>query len=153
MRAGRGFLPAVLRLVCCVRLIVRMWTVGVDEIKIDPKSGMPVWVQLRNRLLYLIASGYYPVGSQLPTLHGLATQLSINYNTVNKVYQSLMRDGLVESRRGCGTIVISSTMEGRTSPATTAELLTEEYLEKLAELGLTPEDALVLVRDKTGRSA
>ena len=121
-----------------------------EDFKIDPKSGMPVWVQLRNRLLYLITSGYYQVGDQLPTLHSMATQLSINYNTVNKVYQSLERDGLIESRRGKGTIVVSTSPEGRAAPVTTAELLADEYLEKLSELGLTPSDAVALIERKAG---
>ena len=117
----------------------------MEDFKIDPKSGMPIWVQLRNRLLFLITSGYYEVGDQLPTLHNMATQLSINYNTVNKVYQSLERDGLIESRRGFGTVVVCTKVEGQKSPATTAELLTVEYLDKMADLGLTTLDVVALI--------
>lgn len=117
----------------------------MENIRIDTKSGMPVWIQLRNRLLFLITSGCYQIGDQLPTLHNMATQLSINYNTVNKVYQSLERDGLIESRRGKGTVVVSNSLEGRATPASTAELLTDEYLEKLVELGLLPSDALSMI--------
>ena len=114
---------------------------------------MPVWVQLRNRLLFLITSGHYQVGDQLPTLHSMATKLAINYNTVNKVYQSLERDGLIESRRGRGTVVVSISPEGRTSPVTTAELLADEYLEKLAELGLAPRDAVALIERRAASAS
>ena len=125
----------------------------MEDISIDPKSGMPVWVQLRNRLLFLITSGHYKVGDQLPTLHSMATRLSINYNTVNKVYQSLERDGLIESRRGRGTIVVSNSPEGRSAPVATAELLTDEYLEKLGELGLTVADALAMITRRVGSAS
>lgn len=120
----------------------------MDDFKIEPKSGIPIWVQLRNRLIYLITSGYYQVGEQLPTLHSMATQLSINYNTVNKVYQSLERDGYIESRRGCGTIVVDAAPDGQTTGASTADLLTDEYFEKLSELGITPSEAVELVSKK-----
>ena len=31
----------------------------VALIEVDERSGIPIWVQLRNRLMYLIDSGHY----------------------------------------------------------------------------------------------
>ena len=39
-----------------------------------------MWVQLRNRFVYLIKTGYYEPGEQLPSVRSLAADLSINYN-------------------------------------------------------------------------
>ena len=54
-----------------------------DSFSIDKKSDIPIWVQLKQRLAYLIASGTYKPGDQLPNVRELAVQLDINYLTVN----------------------------------------------------------------------
>ena len=38
-------------------------------------------------------------------MRGLASEISINYNTVNKAYLSLVSDGYLESTRGRGVFV------------------------------------------------
>ena len=68
--------------------------------EIDESSGLPVWVQLRNRFVYLIKTGHYQPGDQLPSVRTLAAEAAINYNTVSKVYINLEHDGYVESVRG-----------------------------------------------------
>ena len=70
------------------------------QITIDENSGSPIWLQLRNRLIYLITSGSYAVGDKLPTMREMAVELGINYNTVSKVYQDIERDGYIVSKRG-----------------------------------------------------
>jgi GntR family transcriptional regulator len=124
----------------------------MDDFAIDEKSGIPVWVQLRNRLLFLITSGYYAVGDQLPTVHKMAIMLKINYNTVNKVYQGLERDGYIVSRRGQGTFVTE--FEGMAAGATgsTTDLITDEYLAKMKELGLTPQDVTQLIEKRLAQA-
>ena len=73
--------------------------------EIDESSGLPVWVQLRNRFVYLIKTGHYQPGDQLPSVRTLAAEAAINYNTVSKVYVNLESDGYVESVRGRGVFV------------------------------------------------
>ena len=65
--------------------------------EVDPASDLPLWVQLRNRIAYLINDGTLAPGDKLPTVRGLASGISINYNTVNKAYLSLVSDGYLES--------------------------------------------------------
>ena len=65
--------------------------------ELDEHSGIPIWIQLRNRLMYLIDSGYYATGDRLPTVRALAADLNVNYHTVNKVYTSLEHDGYISS--------------------------------------------------------
>jgi GntR family transcriptional regulator len=118
----------------------------MDDFAIDEKSGIPVWVQLRNRLLFLITSGHYQVGDQLPTVHKMAILLKINYNTVNKVYQGLERDGYIVSRRGQGTFVTEFTEKEDGTPGSTASLITDEYLSRMKSIGLTASDITELVQ-------
>ncbi|MBR3257359.1 MAG: GntR family transcriptional regulator, partial [Eggerthellaceae bacterium] len=51
---------------------------------IDYDNGLPVWIQVKNRIAYLIGSGEFAVGEKLPTVRELAIRLDISYNTVNR---------------------------------------------------------------------
>jgi len=60
-----------------------------------------------------IASGRLRVGDQLPTVRQLAVDLSVNANTIARVYSDLERDGVIETRRGVGSFVAMGRAEAR----------------------------------------
>ncbi len=109
-------------------------------IEIDEKSSIPIWLQLKNRFIYLITSGYYKPGDQLPTVRGLAADVEVNYNTVSKVYMSLEQDGYIQSKRRQGAFVCDVSDKPGVSISTTAEIVTREYLKRCFELGMSIED-------------
>ena len=114
----------------------------MDDFSIDERSGVPIWVQLRNRLVYLIQTGRYQPGDQLPTVHEMAVNLNINYNTVNKVYRSMETTGLIMSKRGRGTFVAEAVAASEDSVESTIDALMEDFVRQCEELGMTrPEIA------------
>ncbi|VEG98806.1 Uncharacterized HTH-type transcriptional regulator yurK [Slackia heliotrinireducens] len=121
-------------------------------IAIDESSGVPLWIQLRNRLVFLIVSGTFLPGQQLPTVRELCAELNVNYNTVSKVYKDIEKDGYVITRRGKGTFVAeldlrdASQQEGIAA----ANLLVDKFLDEMKELGLTASDAASLVAERVG---
>lgn len=124
-------------------------------ITIDEASGVPLWMQLRNRLTYLITSGAFPAGAQLPSVREMALDLGLNYNTVNKVFRDIERDGYVVTRRGRGTFVAEvNTAEtqagGAGAMAAAADMLVTKFLEDCGELGLSAHDAAALVAERAG---
>ena len=68
----------------------------------DPRS---ITRQITNGILMLIASGKLPVGAQLPSVRGLALQLTINPKTVAKAYGELESEGWLHARQGLGLFV------------------------------------------------
>ena len=121
-------------------------------ITIDEASGVPIWMQLRNRLVFLVVSGAFPPGTQLPTIRELAAFLNVNYNTVSKVYRDIEKDGYVITRRGKGTSVAevnSLGYEARDGKAA-ADLLVDKYFEDCKGLGLSEVDAASLVAERAG---
>ena len=108
-------------------------------IELDEHSGIPIWVQLRNRLMYLIDSGHFQNGDRLPTVRALAADLNVNYHTVNKVYISLERDGYVSSKRGKGAFVDK---DARTDidDAVSGDAVITECIRQCFELGMTADD-------------
>ena len=72
---------------------------------IDPKSGVPIYVQVKEGLKSLVVKGVYPPGAQLPTVRQLAVELRINSNTVARSYAELEREGIISTQQGRGTFV------------------------------------------------
>ena len=108
--------------------------------EIDEESDIPLWIQLRNRLVYLINSGYYRPGDQLPTVRGLASDMSINYNTVNKAYTSLAHDGYITSTRGRGAFVNALELDEDDDRMKAVDAALDDCIAACRDLGLTPTD-------------
>ena len=77
-------------------------------VHVDATSPVPVFEQLRAQISRLIASGQIRTGSKLPPIRQLAADLDLARGTVNKVYDLLARDGLVETSGRHGTTVLAA---------------------------------------------
>ena len=64
---------------------------ALGTFQVDEKSGVPIWIQIRKRLMFLISSGKFERGERLPSVRELSVRLGVNYNTINKVYQDLAK--------------------------------------------------------------
>jgi GntR family transcriptional regulator len=68
----------------------------------DPRS---MTRQITDGVRLAIASGKLPVGAQLPSVRGLAQQLTVNPKTVAKAYDELAVEGWLLARQGMGLFV------------------------------------------------
>jgi Predicted transcriptional regulators len=75
---------------------------------VDPASGIPIYVQLIGQIKNCIAGGILVPGDRLPSVRELAAQLTVNPNTIQKTYQELEQNGIIETQRGRGTFVCGS---------------------------------------------
>lgn len=75
-------------------------------------SGTPIYRQLFDQVLALVASGRLAPGDWLPAVRDVAVQLQINPMTVSKAYSLLDRDGVVERVRGHGMRVLPPKQAG-----------------------------------------
>ncbi|HTX58916.1 MAG TPA: GntR family transcriptional regulator [Verrucomicrobiae bacterium] len=75
------------------------------EFRLDERSGIPVYLQLRDQILHAIARGTLRGGDRLPTVREVAVALAVNPNTVNRAYLELEREGVLAAQRGRGTFV------------------------------------------------
>jgi len=80
----------------------------VALVSVDPRDRTPIYAQLERALRAAIATGRLAAGDQLPTVRQLAVELSVNANTVARVYAELERAGVLETRRGVGTFVTAT---------------------------------------------
>jgi GntR family transcriptional regulator len=75
---------------------------------VNPRSGVPIYVQLVQQITHAMEIGILQIGDQLPTVRQLASELTIAPNTIVKAYDELAQIGLIESRQGVGTVVTAN---------------------------------------------
>lgn len=96
----------------------------ISGLNIIPRQDITLVTQLKQQITWLIASGKLKQGHQLPPVKELAAQLGINLHTVRSAYLKLAADGLVETRQGRGTHVLSFDREKLAQIAGTARTYT-----------------------------
>ncbi len=74
---------------------------------VDPRNGVPIYLQLIDQVKRAVALGTLEPGQQLPTVKALALDLTINANTVARAYRELERDRIIETSPGRGSFVRS----------------------------------------------
>jgi GntR family transcriptional regulator len=77
-------------------------------LNVDPRSGIPLYLQLIDGVKRALAIGSLQPGDRLPTVQKLSSELTIAPNTIVKAYAELQRLGLIESRAGAGTVVAAA---------------------------------------------
>ncbi len=72
---------------------------------VDRDSALPIGVQLRDQVTWLIATHVLAPGDRLPSIRDLAASLGIHHHTVRGVYDELKSEGLIAVRHGSGATV------------------------------------------------
>ena len=97
-------------------------------------------------LLVILLAAVILQDEKLPSVRAMATQLSINPNTIQRAYNELEQEGYIYSVAGKGSFV-SGTAD---AAAARRENLKEDLRKLLGELrylGMTHEDAVKLIKE------
>lgn len=111
----------------------------VLHIKIDPKSPLPTYEQIKQALKMAILSGQLEEGDQLSSLREMALKLNVNPNTIIKVYYQLEMEGFIYSRPGVGYYVKRDPSKIKLGRQELFDILTEEYVSQALQLGYSIE--------------
>jgi GntR family transcriptional regulator len=76
----------------------------LDGIHIE-RSGVPIYVQIRDQVLAAIGAGAIKPGEKMPTMRQVAVALRIDLNTVRHAYEALARTGAIVILPARGTFV------------------------------------------------
>lgn len=119
-------------------------------LQIRKDTGVPVYVQLEQQLRLLMHQGLLLPGDLLPTARELAVELSVNSNTVSRVYRDLQAAGLLVLRRGVGTYVAEHADTRPIRPKDLKGLVNKvDLLVELAQtLGLTAPELSQLIETR-----
>ncbi len=114
------------------------------KIRIEPRSQLPIYVQLKEQIKFLILSGELEPGARLPTGRQLGGFLHINRNTVLKAYQELVRERLIECQRGRGCEVVKRPTVIAQSAIPRVLAVIDDAIEQASERGVGPDDFATL---------
>ena len=114
---------------------------------VDETSDLPIWVQLRNRMAYLIRTGHFQPGEQLPSVRSLAADAKINYNTVTKAYRDLELSELIVSVRGRGMYVQKNASSGADAPEEAIDAQVEDCVRQYRACGMGFADIRARIDD------
>ncbi|MBQ9980823.1 MAG: GntR family transcriptional regulator [Oscillospiraceae bacterium] len=78
-------------------------------IQLDYRDARPIYVQIKDGVKRMIATGALAPGERLPGIRELAANLSINPNTIARAYKELEQEGYIYSVGGKGSFVSQET--------------------------------------------
>ena len=122
------------------------------NIELDFRSGIPIYLQVVDRIKEMIADGHLKSGDQLPTVRALAAELRVNFNTVARAYRILDEAGAISTQQGRGTYILENPPPevSEAMRSATFETLTDRYLADATRLGFSPSEILSILRKKIG---
>ncbi|HEY2050928.1 MAG TPA: GntR family transcriptional regulator [Caulobacteraceae bacterium] len=105
------------------------------------RTGVPIYVQLREQFLRLIGAGVLAPGDRMPTMRQVAVALSVNLNTVRHAYEDLERAGAVVLRRGAGSFIAARGSEtDAVARARDLDVLASQVISLAGAAGVDPLD-------------
>jgi GntR family transcriptional regulator len=74
-------------------------------LSVDPSRALPVYEQVREQIRRMVAAGTLQPGTRLPTIRQLAADLGLAKGTIERAYELLENDTVIERRGRNGSYV------------------------------------------------
>ena len=107
------------------------------------RDSRPIYEQIKDGLRRMIVTSAMAQDEKLPSVRAMATQLSINPNTIQRAYAELEAEGYIYSVAGKGSFVSAGDGEHARRIAELRQQL-RPLVEELKSLGCTREQLLAL---------
>ncbi|MCR5652379.1 MAG: GntR family transcriptional regulator [Ruminococcus sp.] len=111
---------------------------------LDLSSRVPIFEQLYNNIVRLISAGVLKPNDKIPPVRALATELSVNPNTVAKAYKLLEADGYICSAVGKGSF-ISPDLSVQSAEKQLALSRLEKEVKNSVSAGVTKKEIMEIV--------
>jgi Predicted transcriptional regulators len=109
------------------------------------KNNQPIYTQIIEFIKLRIISGYYPIGGRLPSVRDLASEASVNPNTMQKALSELEDIGLIYSQRTSGRFITENSNVITDIRNQIASNYIKEFLETMGNMGLKRKDIFELL--------
>jgi DNA-binding transcriptional regulator YhcF (GntR family) len=115
-------------------------------LSVDPSRALPVYEQVREQIRRMVASGTLQPGARLPTIRQLAADLGLAKGTIERAYELLEGDAVIE-RHGRNGSYVSDVVHATEHEVTIGLQVAAETLVIVArQLGADQEATLRAVR-------
>ncbi len=110
-------------------------------VHLDYRDARPIYSQIVDNFRSQIVAGVLQNGDRLPSVRELATQLSINPNTIQRAYRELEMGGWIASMPGKGSFVCGVPCGPQREQLALLETF-DQTVAALLSLGTTREELL-----------
>ena len=110
--------------------------------------GIPVYIQIADRIRFSIISGEYPLGCQIPTVRQLAVESAVNPNTIQHAFATLEKDGIIETRGTMGRYVTENPEIIQLLKNEHAKHLVDGFLTSIKSIGYNNEQILLMIKEE-----
>jgi len=116
-------------------------------ISLNYRDSRPIYEQIKDGLRKLIVTGAIATDEKLPSVRALATQLSINPNTIQRAYNELEAQGYIYSVPGKGSFATGDPDAGENRRRELSDKV-RELLAELRYLGVSQEELTALLEEE-----
>jgi GntR family transcriptional regulator len=120
---------------------------GVIMFELDMRSRKPIYEQLVDKMKALIMNEVIKPDEQLPTVRTLATELTINPNTIQKAYRELESQGFIYSIKGKGSFVNPNNQLKDIEKTVAVKKELEKLILEALYLGIQVSELIELIHD------
>ena len=110
------------------------------------KNDRPIYAQLIDQIKLRIISGFYRAGDRLPSVRDMASEASVNPNTMQRALNELEREGLLISERTSGRFVTKDSAQIDAMRRQLAEEAAARFRREMQTLGFSEAEMLAFFR-------
>lgn len=109
------------------------------------KDSLPIYIQIKEYLSRQIITGKLEPNQMIPSVRNLATQLTVNVNTIQKALRQMINSGLLVTKRGEGNYVTSDKklLEKIKRDMIVAEQ--RKFVQNMKSIGITPKQTHLIL--------
>lgn len=120
---------------------------------VDPTRALPVYEQIREQITRMVAAGTLRSGTRLPTIRQLSNDLGLAKGTIERTYELLESDAVVQTRGRLGTFVQPMTVTPKRDRIEALRAAADSVAIVARQLGATDDEAIDAVRHACRRLA
>ena len=115
-------------------------------ISLNYRDSRPIYEQIKDGLRRMIVTSAMAQDEKLPSVRAMATQLSINPNTIQRAYRQLEMEGWIATVPGKGCFVCGCPAEDPQEELKCLNTL-EETVQRLLAMGYTRQELIQKIEE------
>lgn len=121
-------------------------------VHLDYRDARPIYTQISDGFREQIAAGIMEQGDKLPSVRELATQLTINPNTIQRAYRELELQGWIATVPGKGCFVCGVPLDAQLENQPLLQQF-DTLTEQLVSLGITRQELIRRISEGGNQNA
>lgn len=115
--------------------------------KYNFKNGIPIYLQIIDKMSISIASGEYQPGDKLPSVRDFAMEIGVNPNTLQRAFGVMEQKGLVHVDRTNGRYVTEDASVLLSLRKELANKYIEELVGRLRQMKMSDDEVLEAIKE------